>query len=604
MAKFNVTTSNQYISGYVEYIETFGDNYLETNKSTVTATLFLHRTNNYSGDPTSSTSCSCSFVIDGATITKNLGKITIPNGGAYVNCGSASKEITHKDDGSKEITISVSYVMNYINLTANASSSTIKLTTIPRASSIAISNYNLGQNIGIVIGRKSDAFTHKLTYKIGSRTGDITSNTNLTNYPWEMSADLINQIKNDNPTNKEVDATVYCTTLSGGNQIGDIKEASFKLYIIDKPVVSSVTRAELNSSVSALTDKVLRHISLNQFTITATAPTGTSINNYRVRNGTQDSGLQSSNIVDLNDIQAYYNSGDNLKTKFVITCIDARGNTSDEYLLELDFINYVNVSVNKTDTKITRSTNTSNDAFLNIKGNFYNNLIGDVQNELNIQYKFKQQGTSDYSELVTISAEYLDNTFQISNLALEGEFDYQKNYEFIFYLKDSVNSIDEASYTYKTSEAFVIAHEKGIFIKNIDCEQLKLNDKDVIVIESGSDSNGSWTKYDDGTIEEWGTYTISSNDVSWTALTTGLYYSPSYSHKLPITLINTDNINTTCAVFSRSANFDWAVRPSIANTDAPDISVTDTLLAFNLVTATNTKRNVVIRWFVKGRWKE
>lgn len=498
MAKFNVITSNQYISGYVEYIETFGDNYLETNKSTVTATLFLHRTNNYSGDPTSSTSCSCSFVIDGATITKNLGKITIPNGGAYVNCGSASKEITHKDDGSKEITISVSYVMNYINLTANASSGTIKLTTIPRASSIAISNYNLGQNIGIVIGRKSDAFTHKLTYKIGSRTGDITSNTNLTNYPWEMSADLINQIKNDNPTNKEVDATVYCATLSGGNQIGDIKEASFKLYIVDKPVVSSVTRAELNSSVSALTDKVLRHISLNEFTITATAPTGTSINNYRVRNGTQDSGLQSSNIVDLNDIQAYYNSGDNLKTKFVITCIDARGNTSDEYLLELDFINYVNVSVNKTDTKITRSTNTSNDAFLNIKGNFYNNLIGDVHNELNIQYKYKQQGTSNYSELVTISAEYLDNTFQITDLALDGEFDYQKNYEFIFYLKDSVNSVDEVSYIYKTSEAFVIAYEKGMFINELDANEINIDG--VPIIESGSNANGEWIKYANGTM--------------------------------------------------------------------------------------------------------
>ena len=123
------------------------------------------------------------------------------------------------------------------------------------------------------------------------------------------------------------------------------------------------------------------------------------------------------------------------------------------------------------------------------------------------------------------------------------------------------------------------------------------------IVESGSDNNGSWIKYSDGTIEEWGTYTISSNNVSWATLTTGLYYSPSYSHTLPVALINTDNINTTCSVFSRSANFDWAVRPSIANTDAPDISVTDTLLAFNLVTATNTKRNVVIRWFVKGRWK-
>lgn len=138
----------------------------------------------------------------------------------------------------------------------------------------------------------------------------------------------------------------------------------------------------------------------------------------------------------------------------------------------------------------------------------------------------------------------------------------------------------------------------------MDYGNLKLNDKDVIAIESGSDSNGSWTKYDDGTIEEWGTYTINSNDVSWTALGTALFYSPSYSHTLPVTLINTDNINTTCAVCSRSANFDWAVRPAIANTDAPDISVTDTVLSFNLVTVTNTKRNVVIRWLVKGRWKE
>ena len=123
------------------------------------------------------------------------------------------------------------------------------------------------------------------------------------------------------------------------------------------------------------------------------------------------------------------------------------------------------------------------------------------------------------------------------------------------------------------------------------------------IVESGSNSNGSWIKYSDGTIEEWGTYTINSNNVSWDTLTTGLYYSPYYSHTLPVTLINTDNINTTCAVSSRSSPFDWAVRPSVGNTDAPDISLIDTVLSFNLVTATNTKRNVVIRWFVKGRWK-
>lgn len=117
------------------------------------------------------------------------------------------------------------------------------------------------------------------------------------------------------------------------------------------------------------------------------------------------------------------------------------------------------------------------------------------------------------------------------------------------------------------------------------------------VVESGSNSNGSWAKYADGTIDEWGTYTINSADVTWSALTTGLYYSPAYSHSLPVKLINAAEINTTCNVASRSANFDWAVRQSVGNTD------TETLISFNLVTATNVARNVVIRWSVKGKWK-
>lgn len=148
---------------------------------------------------------------------------------------------------------------------------------------------------------------------------------------------------------------------------------------------------------------------------------------------------------------------------------------------------------------------------------------------------------------------------------------------------------------------------KSIKLKNDiywDIDSIRANGKPIgYIVESGSNSNGSWIKYADGTIEEWGTYTINSNNVSWTALTTELYYSPYYSHTLPVTLINTDNINTTCAVSSRSSHFDWAVRPAVGNTDAPDISLIDTVLSFNLVTATNTKRNVVIRWLVKGKWK-
>lgn len=114
------------------------------------------------------------------------------------------------------------------------------------------------------------------------------------------------------------------------------------------------------------------------------------------------------------------------------------------------------------------------------------------------------------------------------------------------------------------------------------------------IVESGSNDNGKWIKFTDGTIIQWGQYTIQSSEITWTALTTGIYYSNSFSHKLPVKMLENSSANT---VSSRSANFDWATRNSTANDD------TATWLSFNLVTATVTERNISINWFVAGRWK-
>ena len=124
---------------------------------------------------------------------------------------------------------------------------------------------------------------------------------------------------------------------------------------------------------------------------------------------------------------------------------------------------------------------------------------------------------------------------------------------------------------------------------------IEQNSNDIAnIIESGSNSNGSWTKYADGTIIQWGQYAIKDSDVTWTALTTGLYYSNSFSIKLPVKILENSSANN---VSSRSANFDWVVRNATANDD------TDTYLSFNLVSATNAARNISINWFVVSRWK-
>lgn len=408
---------------------------------------------------------------------------TIPNydGVSTVILKTGTLTLPHNDDGSKTINISFSVTdstgQNYTPGNASASGTMI-LTKIPRASSISVSNYDLGQNPNIVIGKKVNSFTSTLSYRIGRRTGTLVEKTNASSYVWEMTEELINQIKTDNPNNKSVSATVYCVTYDGNTQIGSQTSTTFTLTITDKPVIIDVVRAELNASISALTDKVLRSISQNQFTINATAPTGTTIASYKVANGTQNSGNIASNIVNLNDIQNFYERNGVLKTKFIVTCIDARGNVSEEYPLELDFIDYVNVSINKTDVKITRTTNTSSDALLHMTGNFYNGLIGETQNELTVQYKYREQGTTDYSELKTISATYENNTFKIDNLEIETEINYQVNYEFVFYVTDSVNDIDDTTYIFTSSIPFEIHHKKGAYIKELDTDVLKIGDKD------------------------------------------------------------------------------------------------------------------------------
>lgn len=414
------------------------------------------------------------ITINGETYS---GNITAYDGSSTLTIRTGTLTVPHNDDGSK--TIHISFIVNdstgqnYTPGNASVSDSMI-LTTIPRASSISVSNYDLGQNPNIVIGKKVSSFTSSLSYKIGRLAGTLVEKTSESSYIWEMSEELINQIKIDNPSNKEPNATIYCETYDGDTKIGNTTETTFKLYIKDKPVVTNVVRAELNAGISTLTDKVLRSISQNQFTIAATASAGTTIASYKVINGTQNSGNVASNIVNLNDIQTFYDSDGELKTKFIITCIDARGNTSEEYPLELDFIDYVDVSINKTDVKITRTTNTTNDALLHMTGNFYNGLIGNTQNNLIIQYKFKKQGTTDYSELKTISAIYENNTFKIENLLLENEINYQENYEFVFYVIDLVNDGDTYTYIYASSIPTEIHHKSGAYIKELTCEKAEI----------------------------------------------------------------------------------------------------------------------------------
>ena len=472
MATINGSTNNNQWTFKLEVSE--GNYNVENNNSPVTVTMYLGRTSsrsyfggNYTGNIT----------IDGSSHDLS-GEIPYPtyiDGGKWYPVTSWSKTVGHNADGSKKISVSASLSSNYFTPSSSTASGEVELTTIPRASDIAISNTDLGQNIPIVIGKKSDAFTSTLTYTIGTLTGTIVEKTSLSNYPWVMSATLINQIKKAYPNNGSyvkggIETKITCKTYNGTTLIGS-KETSFKLYITDKPVIISAVRTELNTKIKALTTSVLRHASQNKFTITATAPTGATITGYRVKNGTQDSGLSTSNIVNLNDIQTYYTESNVLKTKFVVTCIDSRGNESSEFPVVCNFINYIPVSINKTDVSIKRSSGTSTDCKIYLTGNFFNAKIGTTANTITFKVRYKLKTSTTWGSWITVATTYSGNTFKVNNIAISGTFDYTENYDFELMATDKIGESDNYSKVFVSSVPTEKHHSKGAWIRELSFEK-------------------------------------------------------------------------------------------------------------------------------------
>ncbi len=410
------------------------------------------------------------------------GSCTRPTTGETV-IATTEAWVQHNDNGSQAI--SASAYLNFPNWNWSATATgTADLPTIPRASSIAVSNYNLGQNIGIIIGKKVNSFTSTLTYKIGSRTGTIISKTSSPNYTWEMSSELIEQIKNDNPSTKNVSAIIYCDTYNGDTKIGNTQSTNFTLVITDKPTITNVTIEETIELIKHYTTKIVKYLSIPKFNIVTTASIGTNIKTYQVRCGEIEKS-SSNNDVMINNIQYSYLVENNRKTKFIVNVIDQRGNISDDYEIECEFIEYVNLAFNNTDIKLTRLNNVSNIMKLHMTGYVYNGLIGETQNSLTLKYRFKEKNNNSvtWSELKNIEATLNeDNTFMINDLQLESEFDYRINYDIEFYANDLFQQILHSDII-KTSEDIVKVHKNGMYIKNIDTKKLLINGEEVFDLD-------------------------------------------------------------------------------------------------------------------------
>ena len=162
------------------------------------------------------------LTVGGITARPQHGNYVVPDDGSVVLLWETDITVTHDADGSyKDKAISVGVLIDttfsssgYIGTVT--ATGTITLDTIPRASSLSYTGSVLGSKTTFTIKSASTAFTHKLTYKYGTKSGTIAEGVKGGTVIWTSPMELAEEFPNANTG----DVIYTLTTYNGTKAIG------------------------------------------------------------------------------------------------------------------------------------------------------------------------------------------------------------------------------------------------------------------------------------------------------------------------------------------------------------------------------------------------
>jgi hypothetical protein len=510
--------------------------------------------------------------------------------------GSTSGTVTinHNPDGTAD-PLPFSLRGSVYNNNPQTYSDNLTLSTIPRASSITVSDANIGSATNIVINKASNSFTTTLKYRVVGesnwREPAIVTKTSNQVYGWTVPTSLYTSI----PSSKTIQCEFQATTYSGDTQIGSPTTTTATFTATGNPTIGTRTATDVNSITAQLTTgsntsttKMVKYASNVQISVSATAQNSAYISSITVNgnnvslNGTSTSTTRSG---------TYTFNGATTNT-FTIVATDSRGYTTTNTTSNtLTMINYIPLTLNAT---IERNQPTDGKIKISYYGNYYDGeFSSNVNNTLKVYYRAVEKGQSFanliWTELLpTINGNsYSQNNYVIENdrYAPNG-YDYTKQYEFQILAEDRIQE--------KRVVGINIPKGKPIF--NWADELFNINGNlkiyDIPLIETNSNANGNYIKFADGTLIQWGNITHNVNIQSMSS-TSGLYYQDGLILNLPTSFVNTNySCHVQCA--SNSATFHvYATRPQSSSRCDFDISFTVQYSA----------NNYVFSYIAIGRWK-
>lgn len=436
----NTDYGDVYIRAYAKY--TSQD--IDKNQTSVTVEERVYLS---VGEFTSSSGTSCYVDIAGDISYGN------PNGTYYAGettIKSHTATITHDSNGSKEISIGIGFTSTPWGWGDKWAYDSVKLPTIPRASTISCTSPYIGDTGTVIIDRKSKNFTSSVWFTFGSVTKTIVTKSSADSIPFKTQ-DYINELYAQIPNSRSGKGTMYCDTYSGNTKIGDTKSTEFSLYAKESdcnPSVS-VTVADTNSTVTSITgsnQKFIKYLSKPKVTVQASAKNSASIKSY---------------LINLNDGQTS-NSSETTFSSIGSNTITVSAKDSREYSTSLsktlDMVDYVKLHINS--LSLARTEGTSTTVKLTCAGEWFNGSFTDTKaNALTYQFQYRESGSSDWTNLTTPQPTINNNAFSWSNITLNFEFNYEKEYQFRVVVNDLLMSDNRTETIEKGQEIIAIGED-------------------------------------------------------------------------------------------------------------------------------------------------
>ena len=257
------------------------------------------------------------------TVVHNAVHTPTVNSGATVWVASGTTTVSHNADGSKSISVSASFNNadrgTYLPTTGSCSGS-LKLTTIPRATTPSIDKPSLdcGGVIKISGTSASSNFSHKV-YVTWNGTkiqiGTIASDTTSPSFSYTIPTDWEKNI----PDSTSGIATFTLETISGSTSVGSKSvNATIKVRSSIVPTIGTVGISDTNSICAGIGQYVQSQSKL-KFSIATSGNQGSTITSVSTKfNGQTYSGSTFTT-------QAIQNSG---TLTYTITVTDSRGRTA------------------------------------------------------------------------------------------------------------------------------------------------------------------------------------------------------------------------------------------------------------------------------------